>query len=61
MDEEGNFASVGNGTIVFVRILEKKDLSGIKFYLVEQDKTFNMQPTEVIKVNNEGIKKFGFK
>ncbi len=61
MDEQGKFAPVGNGTIDFARILEKKDLSGMEFYLVEQDKTFNMQPMEAIKVSHEGLKKFGFK
>ena len=61
MDEQGKFAPVGNGRIDFARILEKKDLSGMEFYLVEQDKTFNMQPMEAIKVSHEGLKKFGFK
>jgi sugar phosphate isomerase/epimerase len=60
MDEEGKFAPVGNGSIDFARILEKKDLSGLEFYLVEQDRTFNMKPIEVIKVSYEGLKKFGF-
>lgn len=61
MDEQGKFAPVGNGTIDFARILEKKDLSGMEFYLVEQDKTFDMQPMEAIKVSHEGLKKFGFR
>lgn len=38
MDEEGKFAPVGEGTINFQEILSKKDLSGMKFYYVEQDK-----------------------
>ena len=61
MDEQGRFAPVGNGTIDFARILEKKDLSGMEFYLVEQDRTFDMQPMEVIKISHKGLKKFGFK
>ncbi len=61
MDEQGRFAPVGNGTIDFARILEKKDLSGMEYYLVEQDRTFNMKPMEVIKVSYEGLKRFGFK
>lgn len=61
MDEQGNFAPVGNGKIDFARILEKKKLSGMKYYLVEQDRTFNMQPMEAIKISYKGLKKFGFK
>jgi len=61
MDEQGRFAPVGNGTIDFARILAKKELSGMKYYMVEQDKTFdNMKPLEAIKISQEGIKKFRF-
>jgi len=61
MDEQGRFAPVGNGTIDFARILAKKDQSGMLYYMVEQDKTFNMEPLEAIKVSREGIAKIGFK
>lgn len=61
MDELGRFAPVGNGRIDFAKILEKKDLSGMVFYLVEQDTAFNMQAMEAIKVSHKGLKKFGFK
>ncbi len=61
MDEEGRFAPVGNGQIDFARILANKKLSGMKYYMVEQDKTFDgMKPLEVIKISHEGLKKFGF-
>ncbi len=61
MDEEGRFAPVGNGTIDFTRILAEKELSGMKYYMVEQDRTFDgMQPLEAIKISHEGIKKYGF-
>ncbi len=61
MDDQGRFAPVGNGHIDFARILANKKLSGMKYYMVEQDKTFNMTPLEAIKVSHEGLKKFGFK
>ncbi len=62
MDEEGKFAPVGNGTIDFARILAQKELSGMKYYMVEQDRTFDgMAPLEVIKISHEGLKKIGFK
>lgn len=61
MDDQGRFAPVGNGKIDFARILKDKKLSGMKYYFVEQDKTFDMKPLEAIKISHEGIKKIGFK
>jgi sugar phosphate isomerase/epimerase len=62
MDEEGRFAPVGNGKIDFARILAQKKLSGMKYYMVEQDRTFDdMEPLEAIKISHKGLKKFGFK
>ena len=61
MDEQGRFAPVGTGTIDFAKILEKKEVSGMKYYIVEQDRTFDdMEPFEAIKISHEGLKKFGF-
>ena len=60
MDVEGKFAPVGNGTIDFARILAQKEKSGMKYYMVEQDRTFTMEPLDAIKVSHKGIKKIGF-
>jgi len=61
MDEQGRFAPVGKGSIDFARILAKKDLSGMEYYIVEQDQTFDgLEPLEAIKISREGLKKFGF-
>lgn len=61
MDEQGRFAPVGKGTIDFARILAKKDASGMKYYIVEQDRTFDgMEPMEAIKISHEGLIEFGF-
>ncbi|WP_019670334.1 sugar phosphate isomerase/epimerase family protein [Eudoraea adriatica] len=62
MDKEGRFAPVGKGRIDFVRILEKKKLSGMKYYMVEQDMTFDgLKPIDAIKISHEGLKNIGFK
>ncbi len=62
MDEEGRFAPVGQGTIDFKRILEHAKLSGMKYYIVEQDQMFDgMDPMEAIRISKEGLIKFGFK
>ena len=60
MDEEGKFAPVGTGKIDFARILNEKDKSGMIYYYVEQDRTWDKKPLEVIKTSHEGLKKFGF-
>ncbi|KAA2218554.1 sugar phosphate isomerase/epimerase family protein [Maribacter flavus] len=61
MDDQGRFAPVGEGTIDFGRILAKKELSGMEYYMVEQDMTFDgLKPLEAIKISHEGLKKFGF-
>ena len=60
MDEEGKFAPVGTGTINFERILKEKDLSGMKFYLVEQDMTFDEEPLEAVKISHGGLSQLGF-
>tara|TARA_R110002050_G_scaffold59259_1_gene132551 strand:+ start:17535 stop:18404 length:870 start_codon:yes stop_codon:yes gene_type:complete len=62
MDDDGNFTPVGNGNIDFARILSHKRLSGMKYYMVEQDMTFDgMKPLEAIKISHSGLKEIGFK
>ncbi|MDF0709156.1 sugar phosphate isomerase/epimerase family protein [Flagellimonas okinawensis] len=61
MDEEGKFAPVGEGTIDFKRILDKKDTSGMVKYFVEQDMTWDKKPLEVIEISHKGLKEIGFK
>ena len=58
--EDGRFAPVGQGTINFAELLPYKETSGMKFYLVEQDMTWDLKPLEAIKISHEGLKKFGF-
>jgi sugar phosphate isomerase/epimerase len=61
MDDQGRFAPVGKGNIDFGRILKNAKLSGMKYYIVEQDQVFDgITPMEAIKVSREGLKKFGF-
>jgi len=60
MDEEGRFAPVGTGTIDFARILAQQNLSGMEYYYVEQDTTYNLKPIDAIKISHDGLKKIGF-
>jgi sugar phosphate isomerase/epimerase len=61
IDSQERFAPVGQGKIDFKRILDNKKLSGMKYYIVEQDQTFDgMKPLDALKISKEGLKKFGF-
>lgn len=60
MDKEGKFAPVGEGTIDFGRILAKKEQSGMEYYMVEQDMTFNHTPIEAINISHKGLGEIGF-
>lgn len=61
MDDQGRFAPVGKGKIDFERILAKKELSGMEYYMVEQDMTFDsLEPLEAIRISHEGLKEIGF-
>ncbi len=61
MSPAGVFAPVGTGTIDFKRILASKKKSGMEFYLVEQDNTFDLDPLEAIKISHKGLTEIGFK
>jgi len=61
MSKNGNFAPVGTGTIDFENILVRKENSGMLYYMVEQDDTFDLNPMEAIKISRQGIEKIGFK
>ena len=61
MDDKGRFAPVGEGIIDFKRILAQKERSGMKYYMVEQDMTFDgLKPLEAVKISHKGLKNFGF-
>lgn len=60
MDDKGRFAPVGNGKIDFKRVLANKKLSGMLYYFVEQDASFNETPLEAIVISHKGLANIGF-
>jgi sugar phosphate isomerase/epimerase len=60
MDDQGRFAPVGNGKIDFKRVLANKKLSGMLYYFVEQDASFNETPLEAIIISHKGLANIGF-
>jgi len=61
MNDSSQFAPVGTGNIDFKRILAEKEKSGMEYYLVEQDNTFDLNPLEAIKISHAGLDTIGFK
>jgi sugar phosphate isomerase/epimerase len=62
MDDQGRFAPVGTGSIDFKRIQKQRKKAGLKYYLVEQDQTFDgMETLAAIQISHDSLKKFGFK
>lgn len=61
MDDQGRFAPVGTGSIDFANILKHKDESGMEFYFVEQDQTFNNTPLEAVTISHKALADIGFK
>lgn len=62
MDSLGRFAPVGYGTLDFASYLAQKERSGMEYYFVEQDITYNnMTPFEAITKSYATIKKLGYK
>ncbi len=61
MDSLGRFAPVGKGSIDFKKILEQKEQSGMVYYMVEQDMTFDgLTPMEAIAISHKAIQEIGF-
>lgn len=61
MDDEGRFAPVGNGHIDFKSIVAKASESGMVYYFVEQDQTFNETPLEAINISHKALSGIGLK
>ncbi len=64
MDTEENdrrFAPVGEGTIDYTTIWQNRELSGMKYYFVEQDRCFNHTPLEAVKISHDNLTGLGFR
>ena len=62
MDQQGRFTPVGEGVIDFESILAHKEKAGMRYYFVEQDRTFDGQkPIEALSISRNNLKRLGFK
>ena len=62
MDSQGRFTPVGEGVIDFESILAHKEKAGMRYYFVEQDRTFDGQkPIEALSISKNNLKRLGFK
>ena len=53
------FAPVGTGIIDFKSILSTAEKHGVRYGIVEQDRTYDTPPLEAIKVSLQNLKKLG--
>lgn len=60
MDDQGRFAPVGTGSMDFSKILAQKEVSGLEYYFVEQDMTFDQTPLEAVKISHDALAEIGF-
>ena len=53
------FAPIGTGTLDFKAILAAAEKSGVRFGIVEQDRTYDASPLDAAKTSLENLKKLG--
>ena len=58
-EPEKRFAEVGTGSIDFKPILAAAEKHGVRWGLVEQDKTYETPPLDAIRTSFENLKKLG--
>jgi sugar phosphate isomerase/epimerase len=57
---EQRFAEVGTGILDFKNIIEAGQKAGAKWYIVEQDSTYDRPPLESLRTSFGNLKKLGF-
>lgn len=61
MNKEGRFTPVGEGFIDFASILKQKSKSGMQYYFIEQDQTYNGRtPLEALAISKANLQSLGF-
>jgi len=58
-DREQRFAEIGEGNLNWPEILKAADEGGVEFYLVEQDKCYDLDPFESLKISYDNLKAMG--
>jgi len=58
-DSEKRFAPVGTGVIDFKQVLAVAEKNGVRYGIVEQDRTYDQATLQVIKTSLENLKKMG--
>jgi sugar phosphate isomerase/epimerase len=57
--DEKRFAPVGSGVIDFKAVLAAAEKNGVRYGIVEQDRTYDQATLDVIKTSLENLKKMG--
>jgi sugar phosphate isomerase/epimerase len=57
--DEKRFATVGTGVMKYDAILAAAKKQGVRWGIVEQDKTYDTPPLDAIRLSLENLKKLG--
>ena len=58
-DREQRFAEIGEGNLNWPEILKAADEGGVEYYLVEQDKCYDRDPFDSLKISYDNLKAMG--
>lgn len=58
-EREQRFAEIGEGNLNWPRILDVANKSGVEYYLVEQDRTYDRDPFESLAISYRNLKAMG--
>jgi sugar phosphate isomerase/epimerase len=59
-EREQRFAEIGEGNLNWPAILQAAQESGVEYYLVEQDRSYDLNPFESLAISYRNLKSWGF-
>ena len=59
-EREQRFAEIGEGNLNWPAILEAAQESGVEWYLVEQDRSYDLDPFDSLAISYRNLKSWGF-
>jgi sugar phosphate isomerase/epimerase len=59
-EREQRFAEIGEGNLNWPAIMQAAQESGVEWYLVEQDRSYERDPFESLAISYRNLKSWGF-
>lgn len=60
-EREQRFAEIGEGNLNWPAIMKEAEAAGVKYYLVEQDRTYDRDPFESLAISYRNLKAMGLR